>query len=74
MKALRCKDNGLSPFAHLINDVSFFFPVCFQNFHTHNKVTHILARLALTSPSCTVWMKDVPYRTLPFVQANLAAL
>ena len=24
VKALRCKDNGLAPYAHLINDVSLF--------------------------------------------------
>ena len=79
MKALRCKDNGLTPFAHLINDVSLFSGLFSELSYSHigrdgNKVAHSLTRLALTSPSCTMWMKDVPYRTLPFVQANLAAL
>ena len=33
VKALRCKDNGLTHFAHLTNDVSLFFGL-FQNCHT----------------------------------------
>ena len=79
VKALRCKDNGLTPFAHLINDVSLFSGLFSKLSYSHigrdhNKVTHILARLALTSPSCTVWIEDVLYHTLLFVQANLAAL
>ena len=79
MKALRCKDNGLTPFAHLINDVSLFSSLFLELSYSHierdgNKVAHSLARLALTSPSYIVWMEDVSYHTLPFVQANLTAL
>ena len=33
VKALKNNDNGLTPFAPLINDVSYFW-VCFQNCHT----------------------------------------
>lgn len=59
--------------------MSSYFPVCFQNCHSHirrdgNKVTHSLARLALTTPSCMVWMEDVPSHTLPFIQVDLAIL
>jgi len=39
-----------------------------------NKVAYSLARLALILPNCTVWMKDVLFRTLPFVQADLVAI
>ena len=79
VKALRCKDNGLTPFAHLINDVSLFSGLFLELSYSHirrdgNKVAHSLARLVLTSSSCIVWMEDVPSRTLPFVQSNLAAL
>ena len=79
VKALRCKDNGLTPFAHLINDVSLFSGLFLELLYSHigrdgNEVAHNLARLTLTSPSCTVWIEDVLYHTLPFVQANLAAL
>ena len=75
----RCKDNGLTPFAHLINDVSLFSVLFLELSYSHigrggNKTAHSLARLALISPSCTVWMENVPYHTLPFVQADLAAL
>ena len=37
-----------------------------------NKVAHSLARLILITLDCTVWMEDVPSRTLHFVQADLA--
>ena len=78
-KALRCKDNGLTPFTHLINDVSLVSCLFSEFSYSHirrdgNKVAHSLVRLVLTSSSCTVWMEDVPSRTLPFVQSNLAAL
>lgn len=72
MKALRCKDNGLTPFAHLINDVSLFSGLFSELLYSHierdgNKVAHSLARIALTSLSCTMSMEDVPFYTLPFV-------
>ena len=79
MKALRNNDNGLTPFAPLINDVSLFSSLFSELSYSHirrdgNKVAHSLARLTLMTPGCTVWMEDVPSRTLPFVQANLAML
>lgn len=78
VKALRCKEYGLAPYAHLINDVSLFSGLYSELSYSHvkrdgNKVAHSLVRLTLTSQSCTVW-EDVPSRTLPFVQTNLAAL
>ena len=79
VKALRYKEYGLAPYAHLIKDVSLFSGLYSKLSYSHvkrdsSKVAHSLARLALTLQSCTVWMEDVPYRTLPFVQADLAAL
>ena len=58
-KALKCKDNGLAPYAHLINDVSLFSSSFSELSYSHvrrddNKVTHRLARLVLISPSCIV--------------------
>ena len=77
--ALKCKEFGLAPYAHLLNDVSLFFGLYSQLSYSYvkregNKVAHSLARLALTSQHCTVWMEDVPSCTLPFVQDDLAAL
>ena len=79
VKALRNTDNGLTPFALLINDVSLFSSLFSELSYSHikrdgNKVAHSLARLALITPGCTVWMEDVPCRTLPFVEADLAVL
>ena len=79
VKALRNNDNGLTPFAPLINDISLFSSLFSESSYSHikrdgNKFAHSLARLALITPGCTVWMEDVPSRTLPFVQADLAAL
>ena len=79
VKALRNNDNGLTSFAPLINDVSLFSGLFSELSYSHirrdgNKVAHNLARLALMTLDCTVWMKNVPSRTLPFVQADLAAL
>nr|XP_023893772.1 uncharacterized protein LOC112005706 [Quercus suber] len=79
VKALRNNENGLTPFALLINDVSLFLGLFSELSYSHirrdgNKVAHNLARLALMTPGCTVCMEDVPSRTLPFVQANLAVL
>nr|XP_023891641.1 uncharacterized protein LOC112003671 [Quercus suber] len=79
VKALKCKDNGLVPFGHLINDVSLFSGAFSKLSYSHirrdgNKIAHSLARLALTTPSCTTWMEDVPSCTLPFVHADLATL
>ena len=59
VKALRFKDNGLTPFAHLINDFSLFSSLfsklSFSNIgRDGNKVAYSLARLALISPSCIV--------------------
>ena len=79
VKALRYKDNGLASYAHLINDVLLFFGLFSELSYSHlrrngNKVAHSLVRLSLTSPSCTMWMEDVPSRTLPLFQADLATL
>ena len=79
VKALTCKEFGLAPYAHLINDVSLFSDLYSQLSYSHekkdgNKVVHSLTRLVLTSQHCTVWIEDVPSCTLPFVQADLAAL
>ena len=72
VKALRNKDNGLDSFASLINDVSLFSSLFSKLSYSHsrrddNKVAHSLAKLALITPDCIVWMEDVPFRTLPFV-------
>ncbi|KAK9987323.1 hypothetical protein SO802_032274 [Lithocarpus litseifolius] len=79
VKALRNKDNGLVSFAPLINDVSLFSSLYSELSYSHirrdgNKVAHSLAKLALMTPGCTVWMEDVPSHTLRLVQADLAAL
>ena len=79
VKALRNTDNGLTPIAPLINDVSLFSSSYSELSYSHikrdgNKVAHSLARLALITPGCTVWMEDIPSRTLPFIQADLTAL
>ena len=79
VNALTCKEFRLAPYAHLINDVSLFSGLYSQLSYSHvkrdgNKVAHSLAKLALTSKSCLVWMEDVSPCTLPFVQADLAAL
>ena len=79
VKVLKCKDNGLAPYGHLINDVPLFFGFFSELSYSHirrdgNKIAYSVARLALTIPSCIVWMKNVPLRVLPFVQADLAAL
>ena len=79
VKALRNTDNGLTPIAPLINDVSLFLSLYSELSYSHikrdgNKVAHSLARLALITPGCTVWMEDIPSRTLPFIQADLTAL
>ena len=67
---------GLASYAHLINDMSLFFSLFSNLLYSRdgNKVVHSLARLALISSSCTVWMEDIPLHTLPFVHADLAAL
>ena len=59
VKALRNRDNGLTHFAPLINDVSLFSVLFSELSYSHikrdgNKVAHSLARLALTTPSCIV--------------------
>ena len=79
MKALRNTDNGLTPIAPLKNDVSLFLSLFSELSYSHikrdgNKVAHSLARLALITPGCTVWMEDVQSHTLPFIQADLVAL
>ena len=79
VKALRNNDNGSTPFTPLINDISLFSGLFSKSSYSHNKrdgnkFAHNLARLVLITPGCTVWMEDVPSRTLPFVQADLAAL
>ncbi|KAK9997335.1 hypothetical protein SO802_022021 [Lithocarpus litseifolius] len=72
VKALRNKDNGFLFIAPLINDVSLFSGLYSELSYFHirkngNKVAHSLARLALITIDCTVWMEDVPFRTLYFV-------
>ncbi|KAK9986458.1 hypothetical protein SO802_031409 [Lithocarpus litseifolius] len=79
VKALRNKDNGLVSFAPLINDVSLFSSLYLELSYSHirrdgNKVAHSLAKLALMTPDCTVWMEGVPSHTFRLVQADLAAL
>ena len=79
VKALRNTDNGLTPIAPLINDVSLFLSLYSELSYSHikrddNKVAHSLVRLALIIPGCNVWMEDVPSPTLTFIQADLAAL
>ena len=79
VKALRNTDNGLTPITPLINDVSLFLSLYSELSYSHikrdgNKVANSLARLALITPGCTVWMEDIPSRTLPFIQADLTAL
>ena len=59
MKALTCKDNGLAPYAHLINYMSLFSGSFSELSYSHtrrdsNKVAHSLAKLVLTSPSYTM--------------------
>ena len=78
-KALKSKDFGLAPYAHLLKDVSLFSGFYSQLSYFHvkrdgNKVAYSLARLALTSQHCTVRIEDVPSCILPFVQANLTTL
>ena len=70
---------GLASYAHLINDVLLFSSLFSELSYSHirrdgNKIVHSLVGLALISPSCTVWMEDIPFRTLPFVHADLVAL
>ena len=79
VKALSCKEYGLALYAHLIKDVSLFFGLYSKLSYSYmkrdgNKVAHSLVRLALTTQNCTVWIENVPSRTLPFVQVDLAAL
>ena len=59
VKALTCKEFGLAPYAHLINDVSLFSDLYSQLSYSHvkrngNKVVHSLAKLLLTSQSYMV--------------------
>lgn len=68
VKALRKLDNGVYSFGLLINDVVLFSKLSYS--HTRrdgNKAAYSLARLAMTTSECTMWMEDVPPRTLPFV-------
>ena len=75
VKALRNRDNGLISCGPLINYVSLFSEFSYSRIQRDgNKVAHSLARLALIMSKCTMWMEDVPSRTLPFVQAYLATL
>ena len=53
-KALKCKEFGLAPYAHLLKDMSLFSSLYSQLSYSHvkrgsNKVAHNLVRLALTS-------------------------
>ena len=79
VKALRNKDNGLLSIAPLINDVSLSSCLYLELSYFHrrrncNKVAYSLVRLVLITPDCIVWMEDVLFHTLPFIQADLAAL
>ena len=61
------------------SDASLFSSSFSKLFHSHtkrddNKVACILARLVVNYPKCTVWMKDVPYQVLNFVQASIIVL
>ena len=68
VKALRNRDNGLISYGPLINYASLFSEFSYSHIRRDaNKVAHSLARLALIMSKCTVWMKGVPSRTLPFV-------
>ena len=63
VKALKCKDNGLAPYGHLINDVSLFSGSFSELSYSHirrdgNKVAHSLARLALTSDNTKLYCVD----------------
>ena len=75
VKALRNKDNGLISFAPF----SLFSSLFSELSYTHgrrdgNKIAHSLTSLALITPNCTVWMENVPSRTLCFVQTDLSVL
>ena len=63
VKALKCKDNGLAPYGHLINDVSLFSGSFSELSYSHirrdgNKVAHSLARLVLTSDNTKLYCVD----------------
>ena len=78
-KALKCKEFGLAPYAHLLKDVSLFSGFYSQFSYSHikkdgNEIIHSLVRLALTSQQCILWIENVPSYTLPFVQTDLTAI
>ena len=61
------------------SDASLFSSSFSKLSHSHtkrddNKVARILARLVVNYLKCTVWMKDVSYRVLNFVQASITVL
>ena len=72
VKALRYKEYGLAPYAHLIEDVSLFSGLYSEFSYSHvkrddKKVAHNLARLTLTTQNYTVSMEDIPSYILPFI-------
>ena len=63
----------------LLKDASLFSSSFSKLSYSHtkrddNKVAHILARLVVNYPKCTVWIKDVSYKVLNFVQADIVVL
>ena len=69
-------DKGLSSYGLLVHDAVFFVDLFLELSYSHtgrnvNRIAHNLARLAMIMSKCTIWMEDVPSRTLPFVQADL---
>ena len=72
VKALRYKEYGLAPYAHLIKDVSLFSGLYSEFSYSRvkrnsKKIAHNLTRLVLTTQNYTVWKEDVPSYILPFI-------
>lgn len=77
VKAMGSFDKGQSSYGLSVHDAILFVDLFSELSYSHtkrngNRIAHNLARLAMTMPECTVWMEDVPSRTLLFVQADLA--
>ena len=72
VKALRYKEYGLAPYAHLIKDLSLFSGLYSEFSYSRvkkngKKIAHNLARLVLTIQNYTVWKEDIPSYILPFI-------
>ena len=72
VKALRYKEYGLAPYAHLIKDLSLFSGLYSEFSYSRvkkngKKIAHNLARLVLTTQNYTVWKEDIPSYILPFI-------